>query len=244
MDTQEARIYAAIIISAIVIGVIIIYFVGSVVRQQRRNLALQQELMMTEIATLEKERARTAADLHDELGPLLSAIRFRVDHAKIDPADLEIASSQLDDAILRLREIANNLMPAALQRKGLVIAVTEYIGHIRETGRLKIAFDSPPEIKLEPHVQIHVYRVIQEAVLNCIRHAAATEMTVRLQVREYYLSILCRDNGKGFDTSKVQEKGIGLNSLKNRTEFMGGTMQIESKPQTGTALLFEIPVKD
>ncbi|HTD95192.1 MAG TPA: ATP-binding protein [Chitinophagaceae bacterium] len=242
MDTQETRIYTAIIITAIVLGVIITYFIGSIIVQQRRNLALQKQLMLSEIATLEQERTRTAADLHDDLGPLLSAIRFRVDHARGDDPDLAIASSQLDDMIVRIREIANDLMPAALQRKGLVTAVTEYVDNIRQTTRLKLDLESPASIPLEPHKQIHIYRVIQEVVHNCLKHADATEMTIRLQVRDNNLLILCRDNGKGFDPLQSNGKGIGLKSLRNRTEIMGGKMMQESKPGNGAAILLEIPL--
>lgn len=242
MDTQEARIFTAIIITSIVLGVIIIYFVGSIIAQQRRNLALQKKLILSEIATLEQERTRTAADLHDDLGPLLAAIRFRVDHARGDDPDLAVASSQLDDMIVRIREIANDLMPAALQRKGLVTAINEYLDNIRQAGKLNIRLESAGEVAIDSHKQIHCYRVIQEAVHNCLKHAEATEMTIQLRVLDKTLTILCRDNGKGFDPALTGQRGIGLRSLRNRTEIMGGSMLQESRPGAGTALLFEIPL--
>ena len=76
MDARETKIYIAIIITAVVLGLIILYFALSIVRQQRRNISLQKALILAEIATLEKERSRIAADLHDDLGPVLSVIKF------------------------------------------------------------------------------------------------------------------------------------------------------------------------
>jgi signal transduction histidine kinase len=249
MDTQEARIFIAIIITSVVLGVIIGYFVISVIRQQKRNLALQKTNILAEISAMEKERARIAADLHDDLGPLLSVIKFQVDYARqsevVESEQLDKASEQLDGLIDRMREIANDLMPSALQRKGVLTAVGEYISKVRKTGKLNIIFQHPPNLVLSPVTSIHIYRTLQEAIHNCMKHAEASEMTIDLEKKNNHLTILCRDNGRGFDqqVTGVAQKGIGLNSLKNRTEILGGTMIIESKPGMGTALLFTIPIK-
>jgi signal transduction histidine kinase len=92
---------------------------------------------------------------------------------------------------------------------------------------------------------IHLYRVIQETVHNCIKHARASKLEIIIEQKGNVIQILCRDNGKGFNYDQVTKDatGIGLRSLKNRTELMGGKMYVESKPMKGTAFLFEIPVK-
>ncbi len=249
MDTKEAGIYIAIIITVIVLVVIISFFAISIIRQQKRNLALQKANILAEISAMEKERSRIAADLHDELGPVLSVIKFQVDFAiqseQIERKELGKASEQLDEIIERMREIANNLMPSALHRKGLVVALEEHISKVGSTIRLKIQLEYPDHLELAEHKAIHVYRTIQEVIHNCVKHAKADKMDIRLERKNGYLTILCRDNGIGFDYPKLskESKGIGLSSLKNRTEIMGGSLVVESKPGKGSAFLFEIPIK-
>jgi two-component system NarL family sensor kinase len=249
MDTQEARIYFAIIISVVLIGIIILFFAFSIVRQQRRNMQLQRANILAEISAMEKERARIAADLHDDIGPVLSVVKFQVDNVDVVNADekeqLIKASTHLDELIARMREVANNLMPSALKRKGLIVAIQEFISKAEESTGVRILFEHPHELKLTEEQSINIYRAIQEIVNNCMKHAKATELHIIFTQKKEMLTILCRDNGTGFDYSKMlrEGSGIGLQSLKNRTEIVGGRLQVESRPGKGTAFLFEIPVK-
>lgn len=249
MDTREAKIYIAIIITVIVLGIIISFFAISIIRQQKRNLALQKANILSEISAMEKERSRIAADLHDELGPVLSVIKFQVDYAvqseQVERGELIKASEQLDEMIDKMREIANNLMPSALQRKGLITALEEYISKVEGAGKLQIELEYPDHPDLGEDKAIHVYRAVQEVIHNCVKHAKAGKMSIRFERKNGYLTIVCRDDGTGFDYAKLskESKGIGLYSLKNRTELMGGSLVVESEPGKGTAFLFEIPIK-
>ena len=248
MDTQEARIYIAIIITVIVLGIIIGYFAVSVIRQQRRNLELQKANALAEIAAREKERARNAADLHDELGPLLSVVRFQLDHVELVNRDekeqLTNASKHLDGLIERMRDVANNLMPSALVRKGLIGAVEEFASNAEATSTMKISVTGDKDFNVEEGKSINIYRVIQELVHNCLKHAQATKMEIEMEMNNGFLKILCRDNGKGFDPIHVSKtsEGIGLRSIRNRIDIMDGSLVIETQPGNGTAFLFEIPI--
>lgn len=247
MDTQTTTIYTAIVITSITLGIIILFFVLSIIRQQRRNIALQKQNILAEISAMESERARIAADLHDDLGPVLSAIKFQVDNTTAVDAtnqeQLSKASRYMDGMIQRMREIANNLMPSALLRKGLSTAIEEFTSNIAQASTLKIryTYKSIPDIPQEK--SINIYRIIQEVVHNCVKHAKATELQIHIEPKQKHLSVLCRDNGVGFDKRLfVESEGIGLRSLKRRTELLGGTVDVESKPGVGTAYLFEIPL--
>jgi len=248
MDSEETRIYTIVLIIAVTLGSIIAYFIISIIRQQRRNLELQKASILSELAAMEHERARIAADLHDDLGPILSVIKFQIDHVEnIDGEEKEQlaqASLHLDSMISRMREIANNLMPSALHRKGLVTAVEEFVSKAGDAAKLLIRFTCSTNINPPEETSINIYRAVQEVVHNCIKHAHADELQIRFTEKSNVLTILCRDNGKGFDYNKMakETKGIGLRSLKNRTEMMGGSLQVESKPGKGTAFLFEIPI--
>ncbi len=249
MDTQETRIYTVALIISVTLGIIITYFIISIIRQQRRNLHSQKMSMLAEILAIEKERARIAADLHDDLGPVLSVIQFQIDNTEAvtieEKEQLAEASRHLDILIGRVREIANNLMPTALHRKGLVTAIHEFVSKAREAAGLQIRFEHPDGLVLNEEKSINIYRAIQEVVHNCIKHAGASELEIVMASMKGKLTILCRDNGKGFNYPVVSKEstGIGLRSLKNRTEMMGGTLYTESREGKGTAFLFEIPIE-
>lgn len=246
MDAEEARIYVAIIITVFLLAVIIFYFALTVVRQQRRNLELQKANAFAEITAMEKERARIATDLHDDFGPVLSVIKFRVDNAKPsnpeEQAELATASQQLDGMVRRIREVANNLMPSALIRKGLTGAVKEFTDNVTSGTPLQITFQSDPSLIVDEDKSINVYRIIQELVHNTLKHASATRQEIIFERYKEGLRIICRDNGKGFEFKPQQSSGIGLRSIQNRTEIMGGTLTVDSKVDKGSAFLFEIPL--
>lgn len=247
MGSQEKLLFNAILITAIVLGIIITFFIVSIIRQQRRNLELHRLSILAEITAMEKERTRIAADLHDELGPLLSAIKFKIN--SVDTADeddqqqLTGASNHLDDLIRRLREIAANLMPSVLLRKGLVAAVRQFTGNIAPE-QLQIVFNHPELPDLPQEKSINTYRIIQEITHNTIKHARASHLVIDLNLKGQTLVVKTEDNGVGFDMSqKMKESnGLGLRNLKSRAEIMGGTFAAESVPGKGTSYLLEIPL--
>src|SRR5688500_12226345 len=111
MDPNETKIYNAILIAAGVLGIILIYFIITIIRNQRRHLKLQQANLLVEITTLENERKRIVADLHDELGPLLSVVKLHVMSLETNEKQnlelIEKANANLDDILDRIRDICN-----------------------------------------------------------------------------------------------------------------------------------------
>ena len=246
MDSQEARIYLAIIITVIVLGIIISYFAISIIRQQRRNIKLQKANILAEISAMERERSRIANDLHDDLGPILSVIKFQVDHIEGSDEDekkyLANASEHLDGLIGRMRVIANNLMPSALLRKGLIAALREFVGKISDSKpAVLIELTSIDELQLSEEKSINIYRVIQEIVHNCLKHSQADRLEIKISRTNEKLVIVCKDNGKGFDHAKQMREsgGLGLQSIKNRTEITGGILTVESKVDKGQPLCWK-----
>jgi len=144
MDASETSFYTAVLIASIVLLLIVGYFIVTIIRQQKRNKELYKSKILAEIATLEKERRRIAADLHDELGPVLSSVKLRMNCLDIeseeDKEELEKINRHVDDIIKRMRDISNDLMPSVLARKGLVAAMEEFIENISKPDKLKIYF--------------------------------------------------------------------------------------------------------
>ncbi len=115
MYSNETALYRAILITSVIIGSIIIYFIVSVIRQQKRYRILNKKKLEAEINTVESERKRIAADIHDELGAVLSAVKLKIGNIDtVSPADEEMISQSLchiDDIIKKIKYIANDLTP-------------------------------------------------------------------------------------------------------------------------------------
>jgi Signal transduction histidine kinase len=247
MDAQENRIYAAILITAVVLGTVITYFIISILRQQRKNVALHRENILAEITHIEKERARIAHDLHDELGPLLAAVKMKINtleiHHKEDIEHIEKTNRHIDTIAKRLREISFDLVPNSLLRRGIVPAVKEFISYLNSSTKIKFIFIAPKNLTLSGEIAVNLYRIIQEVIHNTIKHADATEMKIELESKDKMIQLFISDNGIGFDNVKESEKnsGFGLRSLSRRTDIMNGKLYIETEKNKGTRYTFEIP---
>ena len=247
MDAQETSLYTAILIASIIIGIIIIYFVVSIITQQRKNLELHKRNILTEITALEKERARIAADLHDELGPLLSAVKMKINSFELadeeDQAEIAKTNQHIDSMVKRVREISFDLMPSALIRKGLLVAVREFADYIMKTNTLQIDVRAAEDLQLTEQRAVNLYRIIQEVIHNTVKHARANRLTIKLHTEKNKLVLKTHDNGVGFNPDALgANTGLGLRSLLSRTEIMNGTMYLDSKKGSGTSITFEIPL--
>lgn len=248
MDAQETSIYHAIIISGVIIGIIMIYFIFSITRHQRRNFELHRQNILAEITALEQDRGRIAADLHDELGPILSSIKMKINSFELtdqsDRIQLGLTNKYIDDLLTNIRNISLDLMPAALHRKGLVVAVKEFVDYLNNNNATKFKFQSEPDLVIGEETGVHIYRIIQEVANNAIKHAAATEVLVDFKTTHNLLHIQITDNGRGFDARKEASDttGIGLRNMLSRTQVINGKMFLEAVPGKGTSYSFEIPI--
>lgn len=248
MHAPTPTLFAAILIACILVLAMVIFFTVTMLRHQRKNLSLYKEKLAAEITTLEKERTRMAEDLHDELGPILTGIKLKLnsldglkekDQQMLDKVHLDMAG-----LINRMRDISNGLMPAVLIKKGLVTALESAVGDFNQQRELRIEFRAENVPVLSSAVSVNLYRISHEIITNTLRHAAATKLLIRLAKEDDRLVLTTTDNGKGFDhrQSSSAGRGYGLLNLHNRTEMMGGEMFVESQPGRGTTYRIVIPV--
>ncbi len=247
VDMFNVVIIQVVFIAAIVIVAIIIFFILSIVREHKKVLKWQQARIAAEINTLENERKRIANDLHDELGPILSAIKLQINH--LEPEDetetaiLEKSSDQIDNIIQRIREISYDLLPNTLVRKGFIKATQEFIGKLSLLHPLDILFTSC-EFTLLPEREINLYRILQEIIHNTVKHAKANSLSIHIQQKGKTILLITKDDGIGFNyTEKTQKtKGLGLLSLQSRAELLGGQLLVNTEPGSGTSFEIEIPL--
>lgn len=248
MDTKEKTIFILALIAAGIVGIVLIYFIITIIRQQKRTKQLHLDSMHAEIRTLERERKRVATDLHDDLGPLLSAIKFKITAVEAttteDKALIEKASRHIDEALARIREISFDLMPNALIRKGLVYTIGELIPKAEKLFPVKIQFRHDVAVGLNQEMVVNLYRVILEIIHNTVKHSRATELQLELKADEKKVSFKSMDNGVGFDLEKTIEatEGLGLKNLYSRAGVMNGEIIIDTKPGSGVLYFLEIPL--
>ncbi|HPH83982.1 MAG TPA: ATP-binding protein [Ferruginibacter sp.] len=247
MDAEQTKIYTSVIIAALIIGAILVFFIVSLIQQQKRNNRLYKSKILAEITTQENERARVAADLHDELGPLLFTVKFKLSNIDTNPEDqqaLEEAGVHVDDIIQRIREISNDLMPGTLLRKGVIYAIDEFIDRMSKTSTLKVLFTHEDIPEISNTASINIYRIVLEIIHNTLKHANASLLKLNLSQEADKLILLSEDNGVGFNysTERSENTGLGLRNLLNRTELMGGEMFVESAPGKGTKYTVELPI--
>lgn len=196
----------------------------------------------------EKERARIARDLHDGIGPMLSAVKYNLSGITDKMNQLneeekqffEKAINILDESSKEVRQVSHSIMPNALLTKGLVNAIQDFVSKI-DSEKLQVNLHfSGIQDRLEPKTEIAVYRVIQECINNVMKHANATKLDISLVKDADGLSVTIEDNGKGFDLSEARKNGIGLNNIITRIHFLKGELEIDSRPGNGTLVAFHI----
>ncbi len=214
------------------------------------NRARLREVAAAALGAAEEERKRIARELHDETAQLLAAllIRIRVVRGAGDPAAvaalLDDMREQIGAALEGVRRFARGLRPPALDELGLVPAIESHLRSMREISGIELTLHaSGVEDGLPPETELAVYRIVQEALSNVLRHSAARRATVRLTRRAGRLTVSVEDDGHGFavDEPRAAGRGLGLFGMNERAAYLGGTVEVASTPGTGTTVRAEIP---
>lgn len=202
----------------------------------------------------EMERRRLARELHDRVSSSLMAIGLNLDLVKRQLASeaaagvaerLSATSDLLRQTMLSAREISADLHPASLDYDGIAAALEDYGKEF--SGRTGVAVEvicNHWDLRFPPDKESALFRIAQEALLNCAKHAAARNVTLALNCTADHVVLSIADDGTGFDLNAQGDplgcSGLGLFSMKERAEAFAGTFRIESSPETGTAITVEI----
>ncbi len=205
----------------------------------------------------EQERSRLARELHDELGQLLTAMRYGLERsAHLVTADPELASRQLQSlgqttelALGDLRRLVADLRPSILDDFGLVAAVEWFCEQAEQRSGVTVeARITPPDFTVPTELGTVVYRVLQEAMTNISKHAQATHVIVELDQLPGHVRLKVTDNGIGF-TMRVGRRaagtgGMGVVGMRERVRAFGGIFEMTSAPGVGTTVRVEIPIPE
>ncbi len=236
-----------VIIVLILTGIILYrrYIRQKAIVSEQRIQQLEQEKQLTATqAVLDgetAERTRLARDLHDGLGGMLSVVKLNLNDMKqgvtLENTDLQrfnAALKMLDDSIGELRRVSHNMMPDSLSRYGLKAALSDFCNSVM--GAEFNYFGSGD--RLDPKLEVMIYRTVHELVNNILKHAGATKITVQVVQEPERIAVTVQDDGCGFDSS-AETSGTGLKNIRNRVASYNGRMDIYSQPGEGTEVNVE-----
>ena len=203
--------------------------------------------------TLEEEIKRIAYAVHDEAGQLLVAV-----HLALSEMALELPEPQqgqvtrikelLNEVEKHLRRYSHELRPTILDDLGWVPAIRFLADGVSKRANIPIRIDAAFSGRLAGPIETTLYRIVQEALNNAVKHAEAKNVWIRAQKERHELCCSIRDDGVGFDPHQAQasphRKGLGLIAMQERVSAIGGTLQIESRPGHGTELSIRLPLED
>lgn len=223
-------------------------------RQKRRlqeEVIHQQDLATKAVLNAEEnERKRIAEELHDGLGQMFSAVKLNLSALSDQLSFADEHSKKMykktlnlvDESCKEVRVISHQMAPNLLLKAGLTSAVRDFIGKI-DARKLKVNLTTfGLQERLDHNIEIVLYRVMQEAVNNVIKHAGANKLDIQLTKDSEGINAMIEDNGQGFDIAQVEKfDGIGLKNIRSRVTFLKGTVDFSSSPGEGTLIAIFIP---
>lgn len=209
----------------------------------------RSRVLAATIAAQEAERARVARDLHDDIGQALTSVLLWLrlveadDRAAVPAGELR---ELVADALKRTRRLAFDLRPTVLDDVGLAPALSRLADDLaqRVTGLVidTVVDDDAEQLTFTTEVATVVYRVVQEALTNVVRHADATWASVTVTVRGGVLRAVVEDDGRGFDPGAPTDS-LGLRGMLERAQLVGGTLEVVSTPESGATVVLEVPLE-
>jgi len=222
--------------------------------KHKESEAARLELLRRLVTAQEEERRRISRELHDQTGQHLAALLLGL---KTLNNSTDSGSTSLHRSLFQLQKLTEQLVeeahhlawdlrPAALDDLGLETAISNYVEKWSERNSIALDFHSGlDKLRLPPPVETAVFRIVQEALTNVLKHAEATRVSVMLEYRYDELLVIVEDNGRGFEPEvplKMKERGgLGLIGINERVALVGGKLNIESEPGGGATLAIRIP---
>lgn len=195
---------------------------------------MQKGLLKAYVDGVEMERQRISIELHDDIGSRLVSLKRFLRHTSN-----ELLEDKIDVLFENVRAMSHNLSSSSLVVAKLNQRILELAYDVEKNSNVKLSvqfYDFPLDIQNE--ISHHLYRIVQEAVSNSIRHGCATEVDIQFFYHQNELVLTLDDNGKGFHLDTIN-KGIGINNMKVRTELLDGTFEITSSLGRGTSILIK-----
>ena len=233
------------------LGVVVLAFVAALVIAQRRMAGLQRDYGQRLLATQDEERAWVAREVHDDVAQRIAVLRHELDLLKRNSNGghdrLDGLADEIEDLGVAVRRLAHRLHPATLDQGDLRLALEQ----LAEDARRAYEMDVQIEIGMVPDLRstglaLVIYRIGQESLRNISRHAESLTAYIGVKIENGQVVMTIRDEGRGFDTTrpgKSGSRGLGLLSMRERANQVGGTAVVSSRPGVGTTVTVALPLR-
>ncbi len=223
------------------------------VGEMLENAKLKQEFGLKIIEAQEEERKRLSREIHDGPAQMMANVMMRSDliervyKEQGGPAaigEIRDLKKMVRSALYEVRRIIYDLRPMALDDLGLVPTLKKYLATIEEYHKsIRIDFSNIKEEKRLPgKYEVALFRLIQESVQNALKHAEANRITVRLEIDKSKVTVVIRDDGKGFDIQEKKNNSFGIMGMRERVELLEGQLAIDSVVGKGTIVIIQVPL--
>ncbi len=245
---QNNRLVAVVLVASLsILGLLLIMFRQRQKRKNQEIIALKREQQVKTLESLmegeEKERLRIAQELHDGVNIDLSAIKYKL--TSLLEKNNEViteAVAMIDKSCEQVRAISHNLIPPALKDFTLVEALQDLCSTADAIHKQEVSFQSVGDtLAIDKKVEVNIFRIVQELVNNSLKHSKATEIDVQISSRSNEIQITVEDNGKGFNKELIEKKGIGLDNVQSRVDYLNGSLDFHSS-EDGTSYTIEINI--
>jgi signal transduction histidine kinase len=251
-DIYLAIIFITLLVLLLIAGIVITFFVSGRqrIRQEiqmaENKLVFEKELRQVETEVSENMMSHFAAELHDNIGQLITALYIQVDNLKLDNPNLEEGFKPVELNIAeinqQLRLLSRTLNNEYIGRIGLLTAIQLEVERLSGLKRFKVHYNQPQgQSNLEKNEELMIFRIFQEIVQNALRHALARNLFITIDTIDNNFHLSVRDDGRGFDSNHIfdSHKASGLHNILKRAKLAGAACTINSSPGKGSLFILK-----
>jgi signal transduction histidine kinase len=203
------------------------------------------------IESQEQERARIGRELHDDIAQRLALLAIEIEQVQECSEKPSEVRNRTHELVERTKEISSDIQSlshelhsSAFELLGFEAGMRSWCRVFAERQKLQIAFESHNVPQLPREISLCLFRILQEALQNAAKHSGAKQIEVKLVENSGEIHLTVSDSGKGFEVKAPgQSRGLGLTSMQERVRLVNGTIEIQSKPTSGTTVLVRVPFK-
>jgi two-component system NarL family sensor kinase len=259
MQDADRKIFILIFVIATLLILLLLGFIMSILflhRKKQQNFSIElekvktnyeKELLKTQLEIQEQTFTYISQEIHDNIGQFISLAKLHLNtlnFANPDAARKQVTNStdMLTRALDDLRDLSKSLSSEIIKNGGLTKAIEQQVLQLKKLEIPEVVYEIHGDYQfMDEQKEIFILRILQEAINNMIRHAEATRIEIILSYVDNNLSLLIRDNGKGFDTSTIKKSSSsGIGNMMKRAKMIGAVYEIQSVEQLGTSITITI----
>jgi two-component system, NarL family, sensor kinase len=258
MDTKIIIVIGAAVFALLVITFlfrfILLYQKKSIAFTSEKKLMetqFQQEILLSQLEIQEQTLKNISQEIHDNIGQTLSLVKLNLNTIDMEkpaviPQKVDNSKQLVGKAITDLRTLSKKLHSDSILAAGLLKAIEFELGLVEKSGvyQTSLTINGEP-VTLDAQKELILFRIVQEAMNNIIKHAHASTIAISANFAHNHLQLLIDDNGNGFKLPLEQgdiNRGIGLRSMENRVKLLNGQIAIETAPEKGTQIQISVPI--